>query len=564
MITNSLLMSFTAPAPKASEATVMTDQTPAKKQKAFKEAIKPVVSEPTDAIKPEKKSRKRAADYFAGEEAQQFTKIDKSKANKSSKEIKTTSSTKPSKEDGHPIEIAKAFPGGDMVEVEPAKPPKSKKKDSKGKEDPPTEFETEATTKKSTGKIPKTKKSSSKISGETGPCDAAKENTTAEPTKVAKASSTPEDKVAKVAENDTATESSQRVGKAKKSKAHGKSDAHDSAKLNGDGGSSEKLDKPVPAKTKVEAKSKSRKGDAPPAVDMGNELAANTKDEGLFRTLLKKDSPEGTIKAITSKESELATSSDSRSTKPSNSASGAIGNNEKERIADNISSEPGKGVLNSKPSSKSESKSAKKRKATSDVVNLVDQLAETGSAQKRLRKAEVSTTGEDLSKAVKVFANSTMDTATNSAAAASEYVGQLVGGGQNTINDISRVDRSAVDNKKAAKKVKGSKKRNSKPAQEDAKDSKTLPQDARSTEDGSMLSDAIEDENVASQDSDFDEEVEDQTATLLKGFESSDDDVGSADEGYKQGAKIPKLSAKTVKELKKVKAEDEPGVVYIG
>lgn len=64
-------------------------------------------------------------------------------------------------------------------------------------------------------------------------------------------------------------------------------------------------------------------------------------------------------------------------------------------------------------------------------------------------------------------------------------------------------------------------------------------------------------------------EVEDQTAALLKGFESSGDENGSGDEGFKQGQEVPALpDAKKLN--KKLKLANKPGegvesgVVYVG
>ena len=249
---------------------------------------------------------------------------------------------------------------------------------------------------------------------------------------------------------------------------------------------------------------------------------------------------------------------------PAKVASKARGKKEKEAVVDDVSSELSRGNAVPEPPSKLENKPAKKRKAASDAPNLVDQLAETGPAQKKLRKAETPTANEGMSKAVSDFANSSIEAATKSAAAASEYVGNLVNGGQKSIaEDVTGVAEDVLDEKDATKRARASKKGNSKATKEGTKASKGSRQDIESTE-SSKLPNDTKDEAVDEQDGDAEEDVDDQTAALLKGFESSDDEVESGDEGYKQGAKIPKLSAKTAKELKKVKAGDDPGVVYIG
>ncbi|KAK2625073.1 hypothetical protein QTJ16_005442 [Diplocarpon rosae] len=78
---------------------------------------------------------------------------------------------------------------------------------------------------------------------------------------------------------------------------------------------------------------------------------------------------------------------------------------------------------------------------------------------------------------------------------------------------------------------------------------------------------ADEDEEM---EEDSDEEVDDQTLALLKGFESDGDEENEANEGTAEGQPLPerkKLSKKEEKKLKKAAeagASDKPGVVYIG
>jgi nucleolar protein 15 len=82
-----------------------------------------------------------------------------------------------------------------------------------------------------------------------------------------------------------------------------------------------------------------------------------------------------------------------------------------------------------------------------------------------------------------------------------------------------------------------------------------------------------EDEDVisAAEESEAEEDAEDdQTAALIKGFESSDDEGESGDEGYKEGQPIPKIpdskkaQRKLAKQQKANGAPEEPGTVYIG
>lgn len=67
-----------------------------------------------------------------------------------------------------------------------------------------------------------------------------------------------------------------------------------------------------------------------------------------------------------------------------------------------------------------------------------------------------------------------------------------------------------------------------------------------------------------------DEREDDQTAALIKGFESSGDEDDSGDEGYTPGKPVPKIpdskkaQKKIMKNQKEGNAPEEPGTVYIG
>lgn len=65
-----------------------------------------------------------------------------------------------------------------------------------------------------------------------------------------------------------------------------------------------------------------------------------------------------------------------------------------------------------------------------------------------------------------------------------------------------------------------------------------------------------------------DEELDDQTASLLKGFESSEDE-GPGAKDFEQGQDVPAIpnDKKTRKKLDKAKAKadsSKPGVIYVG
>jgi hypothetical protein len=70
-------------------------------------------------------------------------------------------------------------------------------------------------------------------------------------------------------------------------------------------------------------------------------------------------------------------------------------------------------------------------------------------------------------------------------------------------------------------------------------------------------------------DSDYSIQDDDPAAAFLRGFESSDEDAASGDEGFALGAPLPKLprSKGLAKKLKGATAETDqagPGVVYMG
>ena len=76
------------------------------------------------------------------------------------------------------------------------------------------------------------------------------------------------------------------------------------------------------------------------------------------------------------------------------------------------------------------------------------------------------------------------------------------------------------------------------------------------------------DHSIASDIQESSEDEEDQTAALLKGFESSESEDSSGDEGFEQGRPIPKIPStqKTQSKLAQIKEDGngETGVLYVG
>lgn len=66
------------------------------------------------------------------------------------------------------------------------------------------------------------------------------------------------------------------------------------------------------------------------------------------------------------------------------------------------------------------------------------------------------------------------------------------------------------------------------------------------------------------------DEIDDQTADLIKGFESSGDEDASEDEGFEAGKAVPRIpdskkaKRKIQKKLKENDQPNEPGAVYVG
>lgn len=81
--------------------------------------------------------------------------------------------------------------------------------------------------------------------------------------------------------------------------------------------------------------------------------------------------------------------------------------------------------------------------------------------------------------------------------------------------------------------------------------------------------DESEEEGSEDQESGNDE-IDDQTAELIKGFESSGDEDASEDEGFEAGKAVPRIpdskkaKRKIQKKLKENDQPDEPGTVYVG
>ena len=211
-----------------------------------------------------------------------------------------------------------------------------------------------------------------------------------------------------------------------------------------------------------------------------------------------------------------------------------------------------KSISASADSAKAEQPKSKKRKAPAvadaDAVksDLLDPLTEHAaeSAKKKQKKEPRKSLGESFGELV----NSGLEVASQGANSLRESFGGLTGGTEKAITDsapevVSAPGKAKDDAKIAVKKAKGKGK-----AAVDAVAS---------------AADLAEGEDAAS-----DSEPDDQTAALLKGFESSGDDEPTEGEGFREDAPVPALpnSKATKKQLKSIKPSPttEAGVVYLG
>ncbi|KAJ5718137.1 Nucleotide-binding alpha-beta plait [Penicillium malachiteum] len=127
---------------------------------------------------------------------------------------------------------------------------------------------------------------------------------------------------------------------------------------------------------------------------------------------------------------------------------------------------------------------------------------------------------------------------------------------------------SAVQKKGANKKAK----KDEKPAVPEKK-TKATPK-AKKVEEVAIESEDDEAEDISvesaeSDDSEGEDILDDQTAALIKGFESSGDEDDSEDEGFDSNKPVPKIpdtkkAAKKIKSQSKSEVPETPGAVYVG
>ncbi|MCJ1283941.1 hypothetical protein MMC26_003272 [Xylographa opegraphella] len=469
------------------------------------------------------KSRKRAADYFEGQDDEPAGPTTEKKAEKPKKKAKTSAphKVKPSKDDGHLVETAKAFPGGDMVEMEPEEVEHTKPED----------------TKKSKDKKPSTTKKAA---------SAKNQEVAKKPAKKSKAKK--DDEQMKEAVVDAAEPKEEPATTKPKTKASKK------AKL------SKTTDESAPGKVlDIEI------GDDPVTLDVQIEVTAATtgkkknapKAKGAKKTIDPTEVTAGPTEGAPKKGGRKASDKTSTNTKPDKQA--------KASKKDDIPTDKADINGNTEEAPKAESSRTRKRKAPADVDSdaikskLLDPMAEAASSKKKQKKSEAKIS-EKASEIVGSLINSGKEAALHGMTAAKNLINEITGeASESLMGDITGTASDVVDAKmdekekpsKAAKKSKGK-----------AKDDDPAPADEElegpDGEDASELAGGEED----------DDEEDDQTAALLKGFESEEEDGDEPpnEMGFESGQEVPGLPDKRglSAKLKKAKATEEPGVVYIG
>lgn len=455
---------------------------------------KPVADKEGDEATGEsaRKTRKRAADSLEGKDGEASGPSTRAKTDKPQKKVKTSAphKVKASKDDGHPIEIVKSFPGGDMVEMEPD--------------------EVEHTKPSNTTKT-KDKKATKG------------QNTSARKDDVTDAT--------------TAT--------FKKSKGKKKEEKADEEPLEDIADTFDLTGVPAAGKSKSMA---TKKKDTSKAID-----------EPPLEILLAKEvdnAPEGSTNGPSNEHATTAKG------KRGPKAKGAKKTVDPTEVATGPTEKAPK-----EDAAKAKSSKSKKRKALEDVdvagskTKAAGSHAEAGSSTKKQKKSKLTAT-ETASGALHGLVESGKKATTQGLDATKDFSNNAAEVAQKSVmGDMTGIASEAVSTKKekpkqaqTSKKGKGKSTNNGPDTTEEIFSSFDATGEELAGDGGHENNDSDED---------------DQTAALLKGFESDDDDEGepSGEHGFETGQEIPGLPAKKglSNKLKKVQNKgEESGVVYVG
>ncbi|KAL9102589.1 MAG: hypothetical protein Q9163_002269 [Psora crenata] len=307
--------------------------------------------------------------------------------------------------------------------------------------------------------------------------------------------------------------------------------------------------KPKPKKTKKQSK----KDAAQP--DDATVPADLAMDQTAFESLLdsgKDKVPEGSKVANAiekqvskaKKETKKATEKPKKAAKSKEEKASKAGTTEPEDIVE-------KAPVPAEPSAP-ESGGSKKRKASAagDAETVKSQILEPLSeyAAESAKKKQKKDAGQSIGESLGEIVHSGLEAATHSANSLRESLGGLTGGTEQTITSAAPEVASILDDAKSTLKAAATKGKGKAKAAADDIAAAATPGD---------------DEGESS-----DSETDDQTAALLKGFESSDDDEPAEGEGFKEGQPIPAIpnTIATNKQLQAIQTglETEAGVVFLG
>ncbi|KAL9577782.1 MAG: hypothetical protein Q9212_006149, partial [Teloschistes hypoglaucus] len=451
--------------------------------------------------------------------------------------------TKPSKTDGHPIVTEKTHPGGDSVEVEPAKVPKVQKKNSK------TEGKKKAPEKaKSTPKEDPSKASKGATSGAKGiqSKDASNANHDTHQIEAGDTTGTP------------AIVKNKKVVKPKpKSKQ-----AKDAPEAEPEEGTT--TTKPAASKSgKAVKDSKEAQGkasDQAPAEETAVIAPEEAMDEAPFKKLVKRERTKipsvkaSAEKAEAERKAAAAASRKEAKAKREEKASKAKGS-EAESKKNQETSDAATAPSATADDPPSKALAGKKRKDGPESADAKNSLGPSGKKQKK----SASTALDTAKKAVEDLVSSGIEAAAQGVNAVKEFASGTEN--KSIADDITAVAEGAVDEKlknkwatKAAKSSDEKSKKGKGKAKADVEEADTPAEEDIAFDDKSGVDDF--------------EEGDDQTAALIKGFESDGDEAEPSNSaGFKEGTEVPQIPKKKdlSKKLKAAKDDsDGPGVIYVG
>ncbi|KAI4251328.1 MAG: hypothetical protein LQ352_004917 [Teloschistes flavicans] len=450
--------------------------------------------------------------------------------------------TKPSKTDGHPILTEKTHPGGDTVEVEPAEETKAQKKNpkSEGK-------------KKASGKAKSiSKEGPSKVSGRA--ISGAKETKSKDNTNTDEA--TPQ-----IDTGDTASRPSiSKIKKDVKSKPKSKQ-AKNATQAEPEEDTTTKPAASESGKATKESKEAQGKvSDQAPAEETATVAPEEAMDEAPFKKLLKRERTKiPSVKASAQKaeeERKAAVAASKKEAKAKREEEKASKAKASESTSKN-NQEPGHADAAPSATADDTPNKAVAGKKRKDGPESADAKANSGPSGKKQKKS-TSSALEAAKNAVGDLVNSGIEAAAQGVSAVKEFAAGFEN--KSIADDVTAVAEGVVEEKSKNKRATKA----TKPSDEKSKKGK-----------GKAKADVEEADPPAGEDVAFDDESGeddfeevDQTAALIKGFESDGDEAEPSDSaGFKEGTEVPQIPKK--KELsKKLKAakddSDGPGVIYVG